>query len=539
MEPGVRFCPNDGTPLTDTAAAAPTLATAPAVYPPARTLELPVIVGGRYRLERLLGGGGMAKVYRGVDLTLEREVAVKLINAELRADPEFDARFQREAKIASQLSDPHIIVVHDFGLDPAHGPYLVMELLQGRTLREHLQKDGPLPLKAALQLGAQLMLALLHAHEKGIVHRDVKPDNIFLLNQSGVRLHLRVLDFGIARIYKRDEPARNETLTAAGAVLGTPRYMSPEQLAGQTVDARSDLYSAALVVHEAVTGQLPHPGGKRLTELCPEASNVLQDLVEQCLRPDPNDRPSSAVEVYLSLQELGKASGVLLLPTGTMDRLVATRHAQQAGNPAAARPRAKRLTPQTWFLVTMAGLIGLVGVLAVGKKLFFPPPAPPSDAETLLDVKIGEPQQQVVDRLKLTKGGPLNPWAKDPPPRYVGHVLRRDDLDLADDELKNLDVQRTSDDRVCVLFYNDKVVAVVVHKGHAAHTKRGVAVGGTANDLANEYGLDSDSKPLHLPDTKPGKEHATVLRYNQLGLGFLIEGKEITSIALYPPKGAP
>jgi tRNA A-37 threonylcarbamoyl transferase component Bud32 len=544
MEPGVRFCPNDGTPLTDTAAV-PTVATAPNLYAASRTIELPIIVGGRYRLERLLGGGGMAKVYRGVDLTLEREVAVKLINPELRADPEFDARFQREAKIASQLSDPHIIVVHDFGIDPTHGPFLVMELLQGCSLRERLQKEGPLPLKAGLQLSAQLMLALLHAHEKGIVHRDIKPDNIFLLNQSGVRLHVRVLDFGIARIYKRDEPAQGETLTAAGAVLGTPRYMSPEQLAGQPVDARSDLYSAALVIHEAVTGQLPYTSGKKLTELCPEASNVLQDLLDQCLKPSPDDRPPSAVEVYLRLQELGKASGILLLPTGAMDRLVAARHAQQTGNPAAPPTQRRAVPLPVKFLAGMAALIVLLGVLTLGKYLFFSSSPPPTAGpETLLGVKVGDPQQQVVDKLGLTKGGPMNPWRKEPP-AYLGHILQKEDLPLSAEELDDLDVQRTSNDRACVLFYKDKVIAVVVHKGykdkgHApARTGGGVALGGTANDLANQYGLDGDRRSVHTPYSKETKEHAAVLRYNDRGVAFLIEGPEITSIALYPRRDAP
>src|SRR5947209_13143186 len=145
------------------------------------TLELPALVGNRYRLVELRGGGGMAKVYRAVDVTLEREVAVKLINPELRSEPEFDARFQREARIASQLADPHIVVVHDFGIDAQHGPFLVMEFLQGQSLRERLQTAGPLPFKAGLQLSIQLVLALIHAHGKGIVHRDIKPDNVFLL----------------------------------------------------------------------------------------------------------------------------------------------------------------------------------------------------------------------------------------------------------------------------------------------------------------------------------------------------------------------
>ena len=248
LDDTVRFCPNDGTPLSETALAA-------AAHTPAgssssgrhRTpeLKLPVVVGNRYRLTEFRGGGGMAKVYKAIDMTLEREVAVKLINPDLRSEPEFDARFQREARIASQLHDPHIVVVHDFGIDSNLGPFLVMEFLQGQSLRERLQQ-GMLPLKAALQLSGQIVLALIHAHDKGIVHRDIKPDNIFLLNVSGVRLHVRVLDFGIARIYRGDDPNMG-TLTSPGAVLGTPRYMSPEQLAGHPVDARSDLYSTAVV----------------------------------------------------------------------------------------------------------------------------------------------------------------------------------------------------------------------------------------------------------------------------------------------------
>src|SRR5262249_30074515 len=150
---------------------------------------------------------------------------------------------------------------------------------------------------------------------------------IFMLNQSGVRLHVRVLDFGIARIYRGDDKA-DQPLTQPGAVLGTPRYMSPEQLAGHPVDARSDLYSAALVMHEALTGQLPVLSGKSLTELCPEAPAALADVVNQCLKPNVNDRPASAVEVYLRLQELGKASGILLLPPGAMEKLLSARTSQ-------------------------------------------------------------------------------------------------------------------------------------------------------------------------------------------------------------------
>jgi serine/threonine protein kinase len=342
LDTGIRFCPHDGTPLTETSGVS-TVRTPAGDFemrPRSREVVLPTVVGGRYRLEEVRGGGGMAKVYRAMDITLEREVAVKLINPELRNEAEFDARFQREARIASQLADPHIVVVHDFGLDPEHGPFLVMEFLHGNSLRERLVKEGPLPLKAGLQLSAQMMLALIHAHDKGIVHRDIKPDNIFLLNISGVRLHVRVLDFGIARIYRGETGTPGESLTHAGAVLGTPRYMSPEQLAGRPVDARSDIYSAALVIHEALTGQLPAYGGKRLCELCPEATASLQELLDHCLKQDLAERPPSAVEVYLRLQELGKASGILLLPPGALDKLLASRHQEHTARPP-ANPEAR------------------------------------------------------------------------------------------------------------------------------------------------------------------------------------------------------
>jgi serine/threonine-protein kinase len=338
--------------------------------PKSLKLELPVIVGNRYKLLETRGGGGMAKVYRGFDLTLERDVAVKIINPELRSDPEFDARFQREARIASQLADPHIVVVHDFGIDADCGPFLVMEFLQGQTLRERIASGGPLPLKAGLQLCAQLLLALIHAHNKNIIHRDIKPDNVFILNVSGVRLHVRVLDFGIARILRGDESSQLDPppLTQPGAVLGTPRYMAPEQMAGLPADARSDIYSAAMVIHEALTGKLPFVTGKSTKELCPEASDELCELLSQCLRQNPNERPKTAIEVYLRIQELGKASGILLLPPGAMEKLAKSRGDLQS-DPTINYVPAQQSAHQ-WFLWALAGGVALAIVALVGWLLF-------------------------------------------------------------------------------------------------------------------------------------------------------------------------
>jgi serine/threonine-protein kinase len=358
LPPGMRFCPHDGTPLTDTAAVQQ-VAT-PVVRGPARDIPLPVTVGDRYQLVERRGGGGMATVYRAHDTRLNREVAVKLINPDLRVEAEFDRRFEREARLVGQLADPHIVAVHDFGLDATYGPFLVMEFLHGQSLRERLATEGPLPLKAGLQLCAQLVLALIHAHSKGIVHRDIKPDNVFLVNQSGVRLHVRVLDFGIARIY-RDEDNPSDHLTHPGAVIGTPRYMSPEQLAGQPVGVRSDLFSVALVIHEALTKELPYVRGKKLCELCPEATPALQELLDECLKPNPEERPTSAVEVYLRLQELGKASGILLLPPGAMDRLIAARQGEASQPTVAYDPAKSARRKKLLWLCAGLGIVAAIG----------------------------------------------------------------------------------------------------------------------------------------------------------------------------------
>ncbi len=535
LESDVRFCPHDGTPLTETAPAPPTLTpperTTTGQMPASKELELPLVVGGRYRLTELRGGGGMAKVYRAIDVTLEREVAVKLINADLRHESEFDTRFQREARIASQLNDPHIVVVHDFGIDAAHGPFLVMEYLQGQSLRERLQSEGSLPFRAGLQLGAQLLLALIHAHGKDIVHRDIKPDNIFLLNQSGVRLHIRVLDFGIARLFRRGEAGHAETLTRPGAVLGTPRYMSPEQLAGQPLDARSDLYSAALVIHEALTGQLPYVSGKKLRELCPEASPSLQDLLDQCLKPNPAERPASAVEVYLRLQELGKASGIVLLPSTDMDKLAASARASQ---PTIA------YTPPRWWTRRRLGLalISLLFLLGLAGKLWFKHSPWDGKHESLAGVQIGDPRQEVVDRLKLTKGGPMNPWAMKQPPGYFGNLLRAEDLHLPEDGLNHLDVQRSGDDRICVIFFEDRVRAVIAQRGQ---TGRGVKTQSWASEVISRYAEDAteETRVIVNQATQAVEKKIQIRRYDTLGIGFEINQNKVIAVTLYPAVNNP
>jgi tRNA A-37 threonylcarbamoyl transferase component Bud32 len=567
----VRFCPEDGTPLTETAAASGLRTPHTSSATQRALLTLPTVIGNRYKLIEARGGGGMAKVYRAIDQTLEREVAVKLINPELRLDPEFDARFQREARIASQLADPHIVVVHDFGIDPTHGPFLVMEFLQGLSLRERLQSQGPLPFKAGLQMCGQLFLALIHAHGKGIVHRDIKPDNLFLLNQSGVRMHMRVLDFGIARILRHEEANQGQTLTHPGAVMGTPRYMSPEQLAGQPVDARSDIYSAALVIFEALTGQLPYTSGKKLSDLCPDVPESFQELINQCLKPNPDERPSNAIEVYLRIQELGKASGILMLPPGAMDKLLAKRLADASTVTYVAPARKDWSSRRILFFVLLGA--GLLLALLAAAILFFVLLASSSDKtmtipahESLAGIQIGDDRDTVMakrgqpadEEQPSGTRGPLSAWLGDKAIKGFGHLLQPNDVADVQTDPEEFDVLHWSKDQVFVLMHENRVRAVVVHKSHAGATGRGVKVGDLENQIGNSYSEKPDIRTFEI---KPGDRNARlavpfsgdvfaspavlpsglpewgiVRRYDALGIGFEIVKDKVKAITLYPPK---
>ena len=210
------------------------------------------VLGGRYEMGTPLGHGGMAEVFSGVDVRLGRDVAIKVLRSDLARDPSFLARFRREAQAAASLNAPTIVSVFDTGTDDHGVPFIVMERVEGRTLREVLEAEGRLLPRRALEITADICLALDAAHAAGIVHRDIKPANV-MLTRSG---QVKVMDFGIARA-AADSAAG---LTQTAAVTGTAAYLSPEQAQGAPVDARSDLYSTGCVLYELVTGRAPFTG---------------------------------------------------------------------------------------------------------------------------------------------------------------------------------------------------------------------------------------------------------------------------------------
>jgi eukaryotic-like serine/threonine-protein kinase len=301
------------------------------------TTLLGTTLSGRYRLEARIGAGGMSTVYRATDEVLERQVAVKLMNREVASDSDQLERFRREARAIAQLSHPHIVGVIDAGEDEGR-PYIVLEYVEGETLKERIRRLGRLPIPEAVAYAIEITRALGAAHARHIVHRDVKPQNV-LLDEEG---SAKVTDFGIARTL--DE----EGLTADGRVLGTTDYVSPEQALGQPVTGQSDLYSVGVVLYEMLTGEVPFKGDNQVAVAMkhvreqipdvqtrrPEISAALAAVVEMATAKRQDDRYANDAELISDLEDVlaietaraGSATGEVTsvlrtLPSGTRRRI--------------------------------------------------------------------------------------------------------------------------------------------------------------------------------------------------------------------------
>jgi eukaryotic-like serine/threonine-protein kinase len=340
----------------------------------------PTLLGNRYRLGERIAAGGMGAVYRAVDETLGRQVAVKVLRRELADDPTFLERFRREARAAAGLSHPGVAGVYDYG-ELGGQPFIVMELVEGDTLAERLVARGRLPWREAFAIGEQVAAALAAAHAHGLVHRDVKPANI-LLGRDG---RAKVTDFGIA------QAAQTVTLTRTGMVLGSANYVAPEQAKGGHVGPAADLYSLGCVLFEAVSGETPYRGGNAVAIATQHVSAPVPEPREQL----PDLPPEAAALITRALQK--HPAGRFPSGAAMAAALAAARHEDGAtrvlpalpdlaGPPRAARAaRGRRFKPRP----AAVGALVVVALLLLAWPLF--PDESPTGSVAEPDTRPGTP----------------------------------------------------------------------------------------------------------------------------------------------------
>jgi eukaryotic-like serine/threonine-protein kinase len=347
------------------------------------------VLSDRYELTRILGRGGMAEVYAAHDRVLDRDVAVKLLLERFKEDSAFTRRFSDEAKHAARLNHPHLVGVYDTGQDDGQ-PFIVMELVDGRSLQEALAEGG-LDATTAISVVAAVCEALGYAHERGVIHRDVKPGNIMLANDGSVK----VTDFGIARAIG------NDTVTRTAAVLGTAAYLSPEQAQGGALDPRSDLYSLGVVLYEALTGTQPFRGESAVTvayqhvqeqprpprERNPEISVALEAVILRALAKNPANRYQTARDMHTDLLAARDGAPVMAPPLLSED---ATLLLEPELTERATRHN-RRQARQRRTIGVLFGLIGVLAVIGIGYGLASLFNGGGTEIATVPDV-VGEPE---------------------------------------------------------------------------------------------------------------------------------------------------
>lgn len=306
-------CPQDGARLDDETVVLPT-----PVFPINLAVGDPMIgktIASRFKIEKKLGEGGMGAVYKAEHIRMNRPCAIKILSESALEDPEALPRFNREAQMSSKIDHPHAVTIYDYGESEEGLVYLAMEYIEGVTLTTLLETEGRFPIVRAVKIARQIADALDAAHALAIVHRDLKPDNIMVSQKGKDGEFVKVLDFGIAKMSESDD--KRQDLTQAGIIIGTPNYMSPEQVAGEKLDARSDVYSFALIVYEMLSGGLPFEGQNtqmimvnRLTTpprplrmVNPQIPPDIEECVMRALAKNRDQRTQSAGQLVLDLEK--------------------------------------------------------------------------------------------------------------------------------------------------------------------------------------------------------------------------------------------
>jgi eukaryotic-like serine/threonine-protein kinase len=396
---------------------------------------LGTMIGGRYRLDAEIGRGGMSTVYRAFDVVLERPVAIKLMHREIASDSDQLERFRREARSVAQLNHPHVVTVIDAGEEPSEDaghttsggsmaievgtPYIVLEFVDGETLKQVIRREGPLDIPQAIAYAIEIARALGTAHERQIVHRDVKPHNILISEEGGAK----ITDFGIARTLTE------EGLTMAGRVLGTTDYVSPEQALGQPVTGQSDLYSLGVVLYEMLGGDVPFHGDSPVAVAMKHVREDVPDI--QLLRPQLSAAAASVVEraVAKDLDHRYPDAASMVADLEQVLALEASRSGQATGEattvlrtlPARARRRLpwRMRHPARWVgsLAVIAGAVAIALALAAGQ------------AERGTGVNGNTPARTGLRQVALadTAAHDYNPFGTEPENRdLVGNVVDND-----------------------------------------------------------------------------------------------------------------
>ena len=362
----VPFCPHDGTRtelVTDSKLA-------PAVDP-----LLGRVIDGRYRVEKMIGEGGMGVVYQIAHVILGKRMALKILRGDMARDPEVVQRFIQEAQSATQIGHQNIIDISDFGKLPDDNIYFVMEFLDGESLTSFIGRGGSVPAQKALHIIRQIASALDAAHERGIVHRDLKPDNIYLVKQGHDESFVKVLDFGIAKV-----GGASSKLTKTGMIFGTPHYMSPEQAAGQSVDRRTDIYALGVIMYEMFAGRVPFDGDTFMgilskhmfqdpvppSQVKGAALGAIEDIILRSLTKKAETRYQTMGELIADLDRVNAGGAISIgrggiAPPGNLaDVLELPSRTEMRMGQAAPPARSK------WPIVLGVAAFATVGILGVG-----------------------------------------------------------------------------------------------------------------------------------------------------------------------------